>query len=232
MTLTHGFLQARMGSTRLPGKILMRIQGKTILERAVERLRASRSLHGVAVLTTTRDEDEQVAHEARRLGADVYRGPDLDVLTRFREAADIFRPDVIVRATADNPLIDIGSVDRILRLLHDEELDYCMESHLPIGAATEAVARAALTIADRLGNLPHHREHVTIYIKEHSSDFRTAFPDPPIELQRPDLRITVDTAADFAFVDGLIRMIPEEKAPIPLERYLGLMPPASTGPDQ
>jgi spore coat polysaccharide biosynthesis protein SpsF len=230
MPLTLGFLQARMGSTRLPGKILMRVRGKTILERAVERLRATRSLHGVAVLTTTRDEDEQVVYEALRLGAEVYRGPDLDVLTRFREAADLFLPDVIVRATADNPLLDIGSVDRIVRTLYDERLDYCTESNLPIGAATEAVTCAALKIADRLGNLPHHREHVTIYIKEHSGDFRTAFPDPPIELRRPDLRITVDTAADLAFVDGLIRTIPEGQAPIPLERYLALMPPAATRP--
>jgi spore coat polysaccharide biosynthesis protein SpsF len=193
MPLTLGFLQARMGSTRLPGKILMRVRGKTILERAVERLRATRSLHGVAVLTTTRDEDEQVVYE-------------------------------------DNPLLDIGSVDRIVRTLYDERLDYCTESNLPIGAATEAVTCAALKIADRLGNLPHHREHVTIYIKEHSGDFRTAFPDPPIELRRPDLRITVDTAADLAFVDGLIRTIPEGQAPIPLERYLALMPPAATRP--
>jgi spore coat polysaccharide biosynthesis protein SpsF len=230
MTRTLGFLQARMGSTRLPGKVLMCIQGKSILERAVERLRAAKLLHGVVVLTTKKDEDEPVAREASRLGAEVYRGPDLDVLTRFREAADIFHADVIVRATADNPLIDIGSVDRILQLLNDEKLDYCMERNLPTGAATEAVTYAALQTADRLGNLPHHREHVTIYIKEHPGDFRIALPDPPVELRRPDLRITVDTVCDFTSVDRLICMIPEEPAPVPLERYLRLGPPTSSGP--
>jgi spore coat polysaccharide biosynthesis protein SpsF len=220
MGLTSAFLQARMGSTRLPGKVLMRIQGKTILERAIERLRAARSVDSVVVLTTTLDADLAVVREARRAGAAVFRGPDLDVLARFCQAADLFQPDIIVRATADNPLIDIGSVDRIVAALKAGDLDYCMEAWLPVGAATEVMTRAALCRVGQIGLLTHHREHVTIYVKEHPEEFRTAFLEPPGELRLPHLRITVDTPADLEFVGSLIDRLPDGEAPIPLLRYL------------
>ena len=224
MGRTLGFLQARMGSTRLPGKVLLRVQGKSILERAVERLRAARALDGVVVLTTTLDEDNVLVEEACRLGLECYRGPDRDVLARFRQAAALFQPDIIVRATADNPLIDIGSVDRIVDRLLADNLDYCMERNLPVGAATEAITSAALARVDQLGRMPHHREHVTIYIKEHREEFRAAFPDPPKELRLPDVRITVDTREDFRFVARLIRRIPDSCPPIPLLSYLESIP--------
>jgi spore coat polysaccharide biosynthesis protein SpsF len=227
MTLVLAFLQARMRSSRLPGKVLLPIQGKSILERAVERLRAAHSLDGIVVLTTGLDEDEAVVAEARGLAVEVYRGPDLDVLARFRQAADVFRPDVIVRATADNPLIDIGSIDRIIHTLRLKSLDYCMERDLPVGAATEAVTRPALERVDSLARQPHHREHVTIYIKEHPGEFRAEFPFPPQALRHPDLRITVDTPGDFAFVTSLVEAIPDAGGPIPLEQYLNRIGPAS-----
>ena len=229
MTLTLAFVQARMASTRLPGKALLRIQGKSILERVIGRLRVARLLNCVVVLTTNRDDDDVIAQEARRLGVEVYRGPALDVLARFRQAADVFRPDVILRATADNPLIDIGSVDRILQRLEAGNLDYCVERNLPIGAATEAITRVALEEVDRRGRLPHHREHVTIYVKEHLEDFRTAFPDPPEALRAPHLRVTVDTPADLSFVEGLICSVPEHGTPIPLEDYLNRLPAEPPG---
>jgi len=222
MAFSLAFLQARMGSTRLPGKVLMRLNHKSILERAVDRLRAARMLDGIVVLTTELDEDIEVVREACRLGAGIFRGPELDVLSRFRMAADLFRPEIIVRATADNPLIDIGSVDRIIRRLNSGNLEYCMEQNLPMGAATEAITRAALARVDRLARLPHHREHVTIYIKENPCDFRAAFPNAPKTLRMPDLRITVDTPADFLFVESLIQSLPETGSPIPLSRYLSL----------
>jgi spore coat polysaccharide biosynthesis protein SpsF len=224
MTSTIVFLQARMGSTRLPGKVMLRIQGQSILERAIRRLQAASLPDAVVVLTTARDEDDVIVAEAHGTGVEVFRGADLDVLARFRQAADFFQPDIIIRATADNPLIDIGSVDRILRKLAQEEMDYCMERGLPIGAATEAFTRRALESTDRLGLLPHHREHVTTFIKEHTDDFRVCFLDPPQALQRPDLRITVDTQADFVFMQDLIGRLPESGKPIPLEAYLQLLP--------
>jgi len=216
------FLQARMGSTRLPGKVLMSIHGQTILERVIRRLRASRAIDEVAVLTTGLHEDDAVVAEALRLNARIYRGPERDVLTRFYEAAEQFQPDIIIRATADNPLLDMGSIDRIVQALRSEELDWCMERELPYGAAVEALTAEALAKVHYKAKEPHHREHVTLYIKEHPDEFRQSLLFPPEALRCPEVRITVDTPEDILFMDQLIGMLPQGDPPPPLEEYLPL----------
>ncbi len=212
-----------MGSTRLPGKVLLRIGGQSILERAVRRLREARSVEQVVVLTTTLREDDQVLEEALRLQAWVHRGPELDVLRRFQQASEKYEPGIIIRATGDNPLLDIGSVDRIVRAIHESDLDYCMESGLPIGAATEAITAEALARVDRVATEHRHREHVTLYVKHHPEQFRMALLPPPDCLHRPDMRVTVDTPADFAAVEDLIGSLPESAHPAPLLAYLEMM---------
>jgi|WetSurMetagenome_2_1015567.scaffolds.fasta_scaffold59239_3 spore coat polysaccharide biosynthesis protein SpsF len=216
------FLQARMGSTRLPGKVLMPIQGQSILERAVRRLRAAPVIDTVAVLTTRLKEDDAVVEEARRLGVLVHRGPEQDVLARFYEAAELFRPDIIIRATADNPLIEIGSIERIVGALRCAGLDWCMESGLPYGAATEAITAGALARVHFKAEEADHREHVTLYIKEHPEEFRLSLLTPPDDLRHPHVRVTVDTSDDLLFVDQLIRSLPENGQPLPLSAYLPL----------
>jgi spore coat polysaccharide biosynthesis protein SpsF len=220
MKTVMAFLQARMGSTRLPGKVLLRIQGKTILERAIERLRAADKVHEVVVLTTTLDEDAAVCEEAARLQALVFRGSSDDVLQRFQQASEQYGPDVLVRATADNPLLDIGSVNRVVQALQSSNLDWCIESNLPVGAATEALTPEVLSRLDRTVRSSRDREHVTLYIKEHPDAFRVALLVPPDSLRRPELRLTVDTMEDFIFVEDLIQRIPESDLPVPLKKYL------------
>jgi len=214
------FLQARMGSTRLPGKVLMPIHGQSILERAIRRLQASPSVNAVAVLTTCRSVDDVIIEESRRLGALVYRGPEQDVLTRFYEAAEVFHPDIIIRATADNPLIDIGSIERIIMTLYFNNLDWCMEKDLPYGAATEAFTAEALSRVHLMAKEAPHREHVTLFIKEHPEIFRSYLLDPPRSLCHPEIRVTVDTSEDFDCVNQLIGKLPEDKQPRPLSDYL------------
>ena len=206
----------------------MQIQGKSILERAILRLRAAPAIDGVAVLTTSLGEDDSIAKEARRLGALVYRGPDLDVLRRFQEASEEFKPDVIVRATADNPLIDIGSINRIVHALRFGDLDLCMEAELPYGAATEACTSTVLAKADLLAREPQHREHVTLYIKEHPEEFRVSYLKAPKCLRQPQVRVTVDTLEDFEFMNRLICSLPERNGPIPLNDYIPIA--LSAGP--
>lgn len=214
------FLQARMGSSRLPGKVLMPIRGQSILERAIRRLRAAPIIDEIAVLTTRLAEDDVIVEEAHRLGAWVYRGPESDVLARFYEAAQQFHPDIIIRATADNPLIEIGSIDRIVGALCSGKLDLCMERELPYGAATEAFTAEALERVHRLAREVPHREHVTLYIKENPEVFCISFLVPPDPLRRPQIRLTVDTPEDFVFVDQLIRCLPEGEYPLSLSEYL------------
>ena len=213
------FLQGRMGSSRLAGKTLMKIHGRSILERAIRRLQASPAVDAVVVLTTRRDEDDAIAAESERLGVPFYRGPSEDVLARFYEAAETFKPEIVIRATADNPLIEIGSIERIVTALRAFGLDYCMEKDLPYGAATEAMTAAALAKTRAEANEPRHLEHVTLYIKEHPEKFRISLLDPPPALRRPDFRVTVDTPEDFAAMERLIGRFPETDAPLPLENY-------------
>ena len=216
------FLQARMGSTRLPGKVLMPIQGQSILERAIRRLQAASVVDGVVVLTTTRREDDAVEQEAARHGARVYRGSELDVLLRFKEAADRYNPEIIIRATADNPLIDIGSVNRIVQVLYSDMLDYCVERDLPYGAATEAVRTEALKKTHLLARENHYREHVTLYIKDHPDSFRIGYLNPPGSLRHSGIRLTVDTMEDFLFMEHLIGQLPEGIQPLPMKEYIPL----------
>ena len=213
------FLQARMGSRRLPGKTLMKIHGRSILEHAIRRLQVSSVVDAVVVLTTRRKEDDAIVSECERLGVPFYRGSEDDVLARFFEAAEIFRPEIVIRATADNPLIEIGSIERIVTALRSFGLDYCMEINLPYGAATEAMTAASLAKTHALARDPEHREHVTIYIKEHPDEFRILLPDAPASVRRPDFRVTVDTPEDFAAIKQLIGRFPETGSPRPLEDY-------------
>jgi spore coat polysaccharide biosynthesis protein SpsF len=216
------FLQARMGSKRLPGKVLMLIQGQSILERAIRRLRAASVVDEVAVLTTPLSEDDAIAEESLRLGVRVHRGPEEDVLARFQEASERFRPDVIIRATADNPLMDIGSIDRIVGALCSGCLDLCIENELPYGAATEALTAEALAKTCLLAREPHHREHVTLYIKDRPDEFCSSFLAPPESLRFPQIRLTVDTLEDFNFMNQLIGRLRDEVPPLPLSKYLPL----------
>ncbi len=209
-----------MGSTRLPGKVLLRIQGRSLLERAIWRLGAARTVDEVIVLTTTLEEDDAVERECERLGTRVHRGPSLDVLKRYQQASERFGPGIIIRATADNPLVDFGSADRIVRAVRTSKLDYCMEADLPVGAATEAITAEALTRVEREATLAHHREHVTLYVKHHPERFRFALLAPPDAMRQPELRITVDTPEDFIAVEELIQRVPEARSPVPLARYL------------
>lgn len=219
-----------MGSTRLPGKVLLRIQGRSILERAVWRLQAATTVGEVFVLTTTQDEDDAVVAEADRLGVRWHRGPSEDVLKRYQQASQRFSPAIVVRATADNPLIDIGSTDRIVRAVRASRLDYCMESDLPYGAATEAITAEALATVDAEAKLAHHREHVTLYVKQHPDRFRIALLAPPDALRRPEVRVTVDTPEDFIAVEDLIQKVQESEQPVPLARYLERVAAATSRP--
>jgi spore coat polysaccharide biosynthesis protein SpsF len=214
------FLQARMGSHRLPGKVLMRIHGQSILERAIRRLQAAPVIDEVAVLTTCLKEDDAIVKECSRMSVLVHRGPDEDVLLRFHEASMIFNPEIIIRATADNPLIEIGSVDRIVAALRSNKLDMCVEQDLPYGAATEAMTSKALEKVHSLALDPRHREHVTLYAWEHPDEFRVSHVIAPDSVRYPKIRVTVDTLEDFRYVEQLVGRVAETPAPLPLDEYL------------
>jgi spore coat polysaccharide biosynthesis protein SpsF (cytidylyltransferase family) len=192
-------LQARLGSSRLSRKALAAIAGQTILEHCLRRLMFA-GVAPVVLATTDRPEDQALATVAQHLGASVFRGDADDVLGRFVAAAEAFDFDHVVRATGDNPGVDIQAPGRLLAALRLGEADYVYEQGLPYGGAVEAVTRAALVRAAKEARRPDDREHVTTYVRRNSHVFSVIQLAAPAPLRRPDVRVTVDTAEDLAHV--------------------------------
>jgi spore coat polysaccharide biosynthesis protein SpsF len=195
-------LQARFASSRLPGKALKTIGSQTILEHCLRRLIAGGVAH-VVLATTTNREDDALAAVASKLGVAVLRGDVDDVLGRFAAAASALRLDPIIRATADNPGVDVLAAGRILTALHSGRVDYVCEEGLPLGAGVEGMTYAALSRAAMAAELPADREHVTTFIKRNPQAFRVMAIPAPAPLRRPDIRLTVDTRQDLEHVREL-----------------------------
>jgi spore coat polysaccharide biosynthesis protein SpsF len=211
-------LQARTGSRRLPRKVLADLSGRTILAHCINRLRAA-CVGPVIVATTTNREDDAVAAEARRWGAAVVRGPEQDVLERFLIAARTYNLDWIIRATADNPFVDIDAPARMRTALLTGELDHVVERGLPVGAAVEGVRVVALEDAGQRATDAYDREHVTPWLRRGGRGLRTAQPDAPPGLFRPDIRLTVDTLDDLHAARGIARVLNLDE-PVPLEHIV------------
>lgn len=194
-------IQARMGSSRLPGKVLRDLCGTSMLARGIERLRRARSLADIVVATTDGHEDDAIVGEATRLGVGVFRGSATDVLSRYQGAARAARAEAVVRVTSDCPLVDPEVVDAVVALLKPS-VDYASNTHdirsFPRGLDCEAFHADTLERMARMAESPAAREHVTVFVREQPALFRTA--QLVAEVDDSDLRWTVDTEADFALV--------------------------------
>lgn len=196
-------LQARTGSRRLPGKVLAPIAGRPLVEHCLRRLLLA-DVGPVVLATTTAGRDDMLATMAAALGVHVVRGPEEDVLQRFLLVADYLEARFLIRATGDNPAVDIDAPGRVLAAIRATGADHVVERGLPVGAAVEAVRTAALFQAAAQSREAYDREHVTPYVYRHPGRFRAESPPAPAWLRRPDLRLTVDTAADLESVRELI----------------------------
>jgi spore coat polysaccharide biosynthesis protein SpsF len=205
-----------MGSTRLPGKVLALVLGKSLFEHCVCRLRAKSDLP-VILATTTLAEDDVLVAMADRLGVPFVRGSENDVLGRYVLAAATFDVVEVIRATADNPAVDMDAPRRALDLLLRTGSDYVVEHGLPVGAAVEAVTASALSRASASTDDPYDREHVTPFIRR-ERQFVSIDGLAPGSLRRPKLRLSVDTADDLAFIRRLMAQVAmSDGAPAPLE---------------
>src|SRR5688500_991575 len=170
-----GIVQARAASTRLPGKVLMDVGGQAMLTQVVRRLGRARRLDDIVIATTELSSDDAVAELARQLQVGVFRGSEQDVLSRYAGAATQSRADVIVRVTADCPLLDPAIVDAVIEALVDatEPVDYAsnvIDRTYPRGLDVEAFFRDVLDRVNRLARSAAAREHVTHFIlREHAA---------------------------------------------------------------
>jgi spore coat polysaccharide biosynthesis protein SpsF len=202
-------IQARMGSTRLPGKVLKDLAGQTVLERVVNRTRRAALLDEVVIATTNRADDNVIVEECERLQVSCFRGDETDVLDRYYRAAQKFSADAIVRITSDCPLIDPDLVDEHVRRLLDRWTDVDFVTNMsmqtfPLGLAVEAMPADVLTRMKRLSQTAELREHVTTLAYVEPEWFRIDNILYPQDLS--NLRWTVDTPEDLE----LVRLIFQE----------------------
>ncbi|WP_114861015.1 cytidylyltransferase domain-containing protein [Azospirillum brasilense] len=206
--------QARMTSTRLPGKVLMDAAGQPLLAHHLDRLARCRTLDALVLATTVNGTDDPVADLAGSLGVPVFRGDEQDVLGRFAGAAAMAGADVVVRVTADCPLIDPALVDRLVMefLEAAPPLDYLGldVGRFPRGLDAEAFTRAALDEAAANATDPAEREHVTAHLYLRPERFRIGTPLAPEDGSVLEQRWCVDEAADLELVRRLLgALLPE-----------------------
>ncbi len=193
-----GIVQARTGSSRLPGKVLKVVCGRTLLEHQMERMLRARSLAGVAIATSISSSDDAIEGVARSHGWTICRGAEHDVLARYAAATMALGADPIVRMTMDCPLIDPTVIDRVVETYLDGHYDFVannLEPTFPHGLDLEVFSREALETADREAVRPFEREHVTPFIRDHPARFRLANVRSPRDLHQ--LRWTVDYPEDL-----------------------------------
>ncbi|HLK37719.1 MAG TPA: glycosyltransferase family protein [Polyangiaceae bacterium] len=201
MSRTIAIIQARVGSSRLPSKVLADIGGRTMLDRVVARVRRARRIDEVVVATTSQPADDAVAEECERIRAPTFRGSEQDVLDRYYKAAAAFEAGSVVRITSDCPLIDPGVVDQVVAEFVMSGSDYASNSLVasyPRGLDTEVMTMSALSTAWSLATQPYERVHVTPYLYQHPARFRLR--NVAYEEDLSTHRWTVDTPDDLALV--------------------------------
>jgi spore coat polysaccharide biosynthesis protein SpsF len=209
MSRTGVIVQARIGSTRLPGKVLMRLGAKTVLAHVIERCRTISGIDVVCCAVPDGPGDDRVAEEARRSGAEVFRGSETDVLDRYYRAAATFRLDVILRVTADCPLLDPGVCDDVLSLRSAAGADYACNNlppSWPHGLDCEAVTFAWLERAAHEASHAYEREHVTPFVRNHPAARRANLPMPGAGGAQH--RWTLDNDRDMQFLRALVARMP------------------------
>ncbi len=211
MTRTVAIIQARTGSTRLPGKVMLPLLAEPLLVHVVRRVARASLVDATVVATTTLRDDDSIVDLAGARGWLVGRGSEMDLLERYLATARVHDAERVVRITSDCPLIDPGVIDEVVATLEADGADYASNTleprTFPRGLDVEAMTMAALETAGREDRDPASREHATPYLYRHPERFRLTGIRLPEDLSRH--RWTVDTPEDYELVrriyDGLGR---------------------------
>lgn len=223
---TVAIIQARMGSTRLPGKVMMKIKGKTILDHVITRVRQAKEIDDIVIATTTSPNDEVIVRESQRLGVNCFRGAENDVLSRYYLAAKENQADVVVRITSDCPLIDPKVLDEVIRTYHFNDYEIVTNAGnssknrtYPRGLDVEIFSIKALENANKKATKQYQREHVTPYIYESSS--RTYYYKN--DENYSDYRWTLDTVEDLDLIRKVYNDLYEGNHDFYLEEIVDLI---------
>ncbi|AVK82815.1 acylneuraminate cytidylyltransferase [Lysinibacillus sp. B2A1] len=194
-------IQARMGSSRLPGKILKPLGDVDVLTYSVERCRAIKGVSEVIVATSSLQQDDAIAKWCQNHQVAYFRGSEYDVLDRYVQCMKMYTPDYVMRVTSDCPFVDYEMANEIVKLMEKERKDIVLiDGELPRGLAVELISYEALLRIHEVGKETRHREHVTYYAYEFADQFEVVSYKVPENQNAPNLRITLDTVDDYKLI--------------------------------
>ena len=202
-------IQARMGSSRLPGKVLLPLGSGRELEYVVSRCRMIQGADEVIVATSLLSGDDPVVEWCRNNDVPYFRGSEDDVLNRYYECAKKVAPEYVIRVTGDCPFLDYELAGDLIQAMKDRPADLALvRGELPRGLTAELMTFATLERIHEIGSEPRHREHVTYYAHEFARQFEITYVDVPEALRYPQLRITLDTVEDYALCSAVAQAFP------------------------
>lgn len=196
-------IEARMRSTRLPGKVMMPIMGQPMLALMIERIRRAAQIDEIVIATTADPSCDAIVELAQQLGVHSYRGSEEDVLDRVLRAAQSVDADLIVETTGDCPLIDPKTINKVIETFNNDEIDYCanfLELTYPSGMEVQVFPVRVLAEAAESTTDLADREHVSLYIYRHPKKYRLLNVTSNLPPQAAGYRLTVDTIEDFSLV--------------------------------
>ncbi len=218
-------IQARLGSTRLKGKVLRPLSGKPLIEHIIKRIQAVNEIDRIVLAIPSAESEKPLEKIAEQLNIKCVAGPEEDVLERFIQAGDYCNANHIVRVCGDNPLVDTTLMRSLIRQHSKENADYtfCPEP-IPLGTGSEVAKLSALKQITQTTNQSAYREHVTTYFHDHPNSFHLERVPAPPYLRAKNFRLTVDTEKDFHLIDQLYqKFYSPSQSPLNLEEILNFL---------
>ena len=200
-------IEARMSSTRLPGKVLMKVSGLTFLEHIVKRLSVVKLIDEIVIATSTNSKDDKIVELAKTKKIKFYRGSEQDVMSRVLNASEMVNGNIIVEITGDCPLIDPNIVEQIINIYLKNNVDYVSNTHIrsyPDGMDVQVFSFNTLKKSSLLTDNAKDREHVTLHIRNNPNIFSSINIIAPTNLFWPELGLTLDEKADYEFIKIII----------------------------
>jgi spore coat polysaccharide biosynthesis protein SpsF len=202
---TVAIIQARMGSTRLPGKMLKEIRGKPLVFYVLNQVKKSKLIDEIILATTDAEKDKVLLETVEQIGFKTFAGDENDVLDRYYQTAKLFKGDIIVRVTGDCPLIDSRIIDKVIQKYNEMGCDYASNVDpptFPDGLDVEVFSFKVLKHAWKEARLSSEREHVTSYIHNNKNKFKTINVKNDKDLSK--MRWTIDETEDFLFLKKVL----------------------------
>lgn len=216
-------LQARLNSSRLPRRVLADLAGRPVLLHIIDRLQKSDELDEICVAIPEIPGEDELARVVQDAKVTLARGPEHDVLSRFRIAAYQTEAELVVRGKADDPLVDVDMLDVQLRFLEEHpEVEFVFTFGLPQGTGVESFPQKTLDKLDYLARTLEYRKHVTYYLLEHPQTFSVRVLEPPQEIRRPHYRFSLDTPQDYEVLQSVYGELYQGE-PIPLTEAVNLL---------